>query len=393
VARSAGLARRRRCGVAGSSLLESVPLIDHHCHGVTFADLGAVQFDELAGESSAPGRPGRMLAASQFGAVVRAECAPLLGLPRHCSADEYQARRRELGAAEVNRRLLTATGISSYFIDTGYRGGELLTPEQMAQVSGESAREVVRLEAVAEQLADSDVSADGFARAYAGALAEAAQGAVGLKSIMAYRFGLDFDPERPAPRDVTRAAGDWLRRCAQDGRARLDDPVLLRHVLWAGVDLGLPVQFHVGFGDSDIVLHRCDPARMTAFIQAVQPLGTQVMLLHCYPYHRQAGYLAHVYPHVWFDIGSVVSHSGLGSVGLIRESMEVAPFDKVLFSTDAFGLAELYLCGALLWRRGVALIMDEWLARDWLSAADAERFAAMMANGNARRAYNLGDHQ
>ena len=375
------------------SLLESVPLIDHHCHGVTFADLGAVQFDKLAGESSAPGRPGRMLAASQFGAVVRAECAPLLGLPRHCGADEYQARRRELGAAEVNRRLLTATGISSYFVDTGYRGGELLTPEQMAEVSGESSREVVRLEAVAEQLADSDVSAGGFARAYASALAEAAQGAVGLKSIMAYRFGLDFDPERPAPRDVTRAAGDWLRRCAQDRPARLDDPVLLRHVLWAGVDLGLPLQFHVGFGDSDIVLHRCDPARMTAFIQAVQPLGTQVMLLHCYPYHRQAGYLAHVYPHVWFDTGSAVSHSGLGSVGLIRESMEVAPFDKVLFSTDAFGLAELYLCGALLWRRGVALIMDEWLARDWLSAADAERFAAMMANGNARRAYNLGDHQ
>ena len=379
--------------MAGSSLLESIPLIDHHCHGVTFAELGAAQFDKLAGESSAPGRPGRMLAASQFGAVVRAECAPLLGLPRHCGSDEYQARRLELGAAEVNRRLLVATGISCYFIDTGYRGGELLTVEQMAEVSGQSAREVVRLEAVAEELVRSDVSAAGFALAYAGALAKAAHGAVGLKSIMAYRFGLDFDPERPAPRDVTRAAGDWLRRCAQGEQARLDDPVLLRHVLWAGVDLGLPLQFHVGFGDSDIVLHRCDPARMTGFIQAVQTLGTQVMLLHCYPYHRQAGYLAHVYPHVWFDTGSAVSHSGLGSVQLIRESLEVAPFDKVLFSTDAFGLAELYLCGALLWRRGLAQVMDDWLARDWLSAADAERFVTMIAHDNARRAYGQEGHQ
>ena len=373
-------------------MLESIPLIDHHCHGVTFAELGAAQFDELASESSAPGRPGRMLAASQFGAVVRAECAPRLGLPRHCGSEEYQARRLELGAAEVNRRLLVATGISCYFIDTGYRGGELLTVEQMAEVSGQSAREVVRLEAVAEELVRSDVSAAGFALAYAGALAKAAHGAVGLKSIMAYRFGLDFDPERPAPRDVTRAAGDWLRRCAQGEQARLDDPVLLRHVLWAGVDLGLPLQFHVGFGDSDIVLHRCDPARMTGFIQAVQTLGTQVMLLHCYPYHRQAGYLAHVYPHVWFDTGSAVSHSGLGSLQLIRESLEVAPFDKVLFSTDAFGLAELYLCGTLLWRRGLAQVMDEWLARDWLSAADAERFVTMIAHDNARRAYGLEGH-
>ena len=136
--------------MAGSSLLGSIPLIDHHCHGVTLAELGAAQFDELASESSMPGQPGRMLAASQFGVVVRAECAPVLGLPRHCSADEYQARRLELGAAEVNRRLLAATGISCYFIDTGYRGGELMTPEQMAEVSGRSARHVVRLEAVAE---------------------------------------------------------------------------------------------------------------------------------------------------------------------------------------------------------------------------------------------------
>ena len=95
--------------MTGSSLLQSVPLIDHHCHGVTFAELGAAQFDKLASESSAPGSPGRMLAASQLGVVVRAECAPVLGLPRHCSADEYQAGRLELGAAEVNRRLLAAT--------------------------------------------------------------------------------------------------------------------------------------------------------------------------------------------------------------------------------------------------------------------------------------------
>ena len=289
----------------------------------------------------------------------------------------------------MNRRLLAATGISWYFIDTGYRGGELLTPEQMAEVSGQSAREVVRLEAVAEQLAGTDVSADSFAVAYASSLAKAAQGAVGLKSIMAYRFGLDFDPERPARRDVTRAAGDWLRRCAEDGQARLDDPVLLRHVLWAGVDLGLPLQFHVGFGDSDIVLHRCDPARMTGFIQAVQPLGTQVMLLHCYPYHRQAGYLAHVYPHVWFDTGSAVSHGGLGSLQLIRESLEVAPFDKVLFSTDAFGLAELYVVATALFRRALGRFLDAGIADDDWTADDAARIAAAIGAGNAARAYRL----
>jgi uncharacterized protein len=87
---------------------------------------------------------------------------------------------------------------------------------------------------VAERLAGTGVSASHLADAYASALVKEAQDAVGLKSVMAYRFGLDFDPERPASRDVARAAGEWLRRCAQDGRARLDDPVLLRHVVGPG---------------------------------------------------------------------------------------------------------------------------------------------------------------
>src|SRR5204862_558915 len=126
----------------------------------------------------------------------------------------YLARRSELGAAEVNRRLLAATGIACYFIDAGYRGAELLAPEDMAAATGQPAREIVRLEAVAERLAAGDVSAAGFAAAYAGALADAARGAVGLKSIIAYRFGLDFEPARSSPAEVTRAAGGWLRRCA-----------------------------------------------------------------------------------------------------------------------------------------------------------------------------------
>src|SRR5262249_58005977 len=110
-----------------------------------------------AGGGRAGGPP-----AGLVGVVGGGGGAPLPAGPRHCSAEEYQARRLELGAAEVNRRLLTATGISCYFIDTGYRGGELLTPEQMAEVSGQPAREVVRLEAVAEQLAGTGVSAAGF---------------------------------------------------------------------------------------------------------------------------------------------------------------------------------------------------------------------------------------
>ena len=104
-------------------------------------------------------------------------------------------------------------------------------------------REVVRLERVAERLADSGVRAAGFASAYTDALAAATVDAVAVKSILAYRSGFAVESGRPSPTEVRTSAARWL---ARPGPARLDDPVLLRFVLWCGVDRGLPVQIHTG---------------------------------------------------------------------------------------------------------------------------------------------------
>jgi predicted TIM-barrel fold metal-dependent hydrolase len=379
-------------GEAGSVLEEFVdglPLLDHHCHGVVRTDLDRAGFESLASESDWPAPLGQTHLDSQAGIAIRAICAPPLDLPRHIDAATYLRRRAELGADEVNRRLLRATGIRTYFVETGYRGSEVLTPQEIADVAGAEARTVIRLERVAEELAETGVNANSFIRSYTEALAGAAADAVAVKTIIAYRYGLDFDPSRPSPRETAAAAAEWLHDCEQCGSIRLDHPVLLRAVLWAGVDLGKPIQFHVGYGDSDIVMHRCDPTKMTGFLRATRGSGVQVMLLHCYPFQREAGYLAHVYPHVWLDTGAAISYTGPNSLAVVRESLEVAPFGKVLFSTDGFGLPELYLCGARLWRRAVGLLLKEWLSSDWLSPADAQRYAANIASGNACLAYGL----
>ena len=57
------------------------------------------------------------------------------------------------------------------------RSGDPVESSATHSADVEPAREVVRLEAVAEQLAGTDVSADGFAAAYTSSLAKAAQGA------------------------------------------------------------------------------------------------------------------------------------------------------------------------------------------------------------------------
>jgi predicted TIM-barrel fold metal-dependent hydrolase len=372
--------------------IDSLALIDHHVHGVVTDDLDRAGFELLMTEASGPPAPGTTMFDSQLGFTMRRWCAPVLDLEPSTGAEYYLRRRGELGTAEVNRRLLTAAGVAQWLVDTGYQSDQLTTPEQMVQVSGAPAAHVIRLEAVAEKVARAGTTAAAWAAAFAEVLATetAATGAVGYKSIVAYRYGFDFDPIRPASAEVTAAAGRLLRALETDPSARIEDPVLLRHLIWTAIDIGKPLQFHVGFGDTDVRLHRSDPSLLTDFLIATEPIGTPIMLLHCYPHHRVAGYLAHVFSHVYMDVGAVLNHVGARSAAVLAEALELTPFGKMLYSSDAFGLPELHYLGAIGFRRDIAKVTGQFVADGAWSAADAERVAELVGSANATRVYRLG---
>ena len=370
---------------------QPVALIDHHCHGVVAAALDGPGVEALLTESQAPPPPGASGFDSQLGFAVRRWCAPVLGLEPSAPAHVYLQRRAELGPAEISGRLLRAAAVEAWLVDSGYQTEQVLTPAQLAQASGTPGYEIVRLEAVAERVARGGTDAAGYAARFTEELSAAARDAVGLKSIAAYRYGLDFDPARPGAADVRAAADGWLRALDADPAARLEDPVLLRHAIWAGVDLGLPLQFHVGFGDPDVRLHRADPSLLHDFLLATRAADTPIMLLHCYPYHRQAGYLAHVFPHVYMDVGEALNHVGARSPAVLAEALELTPFHKMLYSSDAFGLPELHYLGAAGFRRDLARVTDAFVADGAWSAADAERVGQLVGTENARRVYRLDD--
>jgi predicted TIM-barrel fold metal-dependent hydrolase len=359
-------------------------LIDGHCHPVLGADLDRAGFELACSEADAPPPAGVSYLDSQMGLAVRRWCAPALGLPAHAPIEAYQERRAELGWSAATGSLMKQAGLGELLVDTGLDSASLVGLPQLAAMAGATVHEVVRLERVAEGLAG-QVSAEGFAEAFATALAQRVTGAVAVKSIIAYRYGLEIPAERPAAVEVALAADRWLR----DGGSRLTDPVLLRHILWAGVDTGLPVQLHTGFGDRDLRLDRADPALARGFLEATVSSGVPIVLLHAYPYHRSAGWLAQVYPHVHLDVGLTVGHLGLRSDAVLAEFLELAPFGKVLFSTDAYQLPELYLVGAAQFRHSLGRLLDGWVADGAMARADADRVADQIGGANARRVYDL----
>ncbi len=330
---------------------------------------------------------------SQIGLAVRRWCPPVLGLAAHAAPGAYLDRRAELGAEEVSRRFLRAAGLKGVLVDTGFEPEPLLSPAEMGKLAGVEAHEIVRLEQVAASVAAGGVSAGGFAGAFRDTLATRVRGAAGVKSVAAYRVGLDLPGERPTETEVAVAAAQWLgaQGNGRNGPRRLADQVLHRFLIWCGVDLGRPVQFHVGYGDRDVDLHRCNPLLLTGLLRAIEPTGTPVMLLHNYPYHREAGYLAQVFPNVYVDVGLATHNLGHRAAALIAETLELAPFGKFLYSSDAFGLPELYYLGAVLFRRGLSDLLRAGLDDGAWTEDDAVRIARQAAGGNARHAYHLSD--
>ena len=65
----------------------STPLIDHHCHGVSPAELDWKQFQALFSESYRPPPQGTNEFQKPLGLAIRAFCAPLLDLEPHVSGE------------------------------------------------------------------------------------------------------------------------------------------------------------------------------------------------------------------------------------------------------------------------------------------------------------------
>ena len=367
--------------------LSSLTLVDQHCHAVRLDELDLGAFESLCSESPSAAGNGSHLD-GPVGLAIGRWCPPILDLDPFCSWDAYIARRGELGATEVTRRLLQAANQSTLLIDTGYRGEELCSLDEMAKLSDGPTREIVRIEVIAEEVAASGVRAVDFMDAFEARLIERCANAIGLKSVLAYRCGFHVDLLKVDDDGLDGAIGYWLA----DG-GRLDDPIIEAAVLRLAARIGgerhLPIQFHVGYGDPDVVLHRSNPSLLTPFIEWCAPLGTQIVLLHCWPFEREAGFLATVYPHVWMDIGLGMNYLGPSAPRFLARALEAPPFPKVLYSSDAFGLPELYFAGAAQFRWAMAQVLDGWITEGSIPAGRAPEVAAAIGAANATALYRL----
>jgi predicted TIM-barrel fold metal-dependent hydrolase len=365
--------------------LTSCPFIDHHCHSllktwtVASGDPPGWRrcFTEATNDVTLTQHVPGLLGYRRF---LRA-MAELLGLEPSGEDVERRvlARRDELVAADPAaylRGLLDDVGVAALFVDTGYGG---LGLKELAAVSGRPAREVVRIESVAEWLLAGPAARrlNRFADAFEDRLVRALDGgAVALKSIAAYRTGLALP--RPHPAEMRQALANMDR--ARQAR-RLDDPVLIGFLLWRASELaaerGVPLQVHTGLGDTDLDLTLADPALLRPLFHDPRTQDCSVVLLHCYPFVAQGAWMASVYPQVWMDLSLAIPLAEPLAARLVGEALGLCPATKLMAASDGHSYPEMHWWAARVWRHVLVQVPE------------AAEFAEHILATNARQCYRV----
>ncbi|ORY68925.1 uncharacterized protein BCR38DRAFT_424747 [Pseudomassariella vexata] len=150
-----------------------------------------------------------------------------------------------------------------------------------------------------------------------------------------------------------------------------------------------PIQFHTGLGDNDITLTKSSPAHLQQFISEYP--SVPVVILHAsYPWSREAGYLAAMYPNVYADIGEVFPFiSRDGQEGVVKQILELCPWSKILWSTDGHWFPETYILATTQIRSVLKTVLGDYVRKNQLNEEQAVQLVRGILFTNSKKLYNL----
>lgn len=288
------------------------------------------------------------------------------------------------------KRLYEAAGLTTLVMDFGYPQ----PPVGLAQFRQDAPVEVVpiyRIEPLIAQLLKTEIGWAEFRRRYDEAIVRAleSEGYRGLKSIIAYRTGLDVSPLSRTP-DQGLQALDTIRRGTGGGAMKKLRDHLLCRALELAIEYNVPMQIHTGMGDYEVNLVSCRPALLMDLLRFPVFRACKVLLVHTgYPYHAEAGYMANMLPRVYCDVSEGIPFAANAARRIYAEVLEMAPLSKVVYGSDGYALPEINYVGAMLGKAALAGALEDLVSRDMLSVEEAQEAAALILAGNARRLYGL----
>ena len=385
-----------------------IPAIDNHCHLPLEGEppRRAAELARFFTEASSPQVLEEQTPHSLFFRRAIRDIAAVLGLEGsdlednegNLDIEKVLAKRADYALEAWFRLMLEKANLLALYADMGYprSGGWPVEKAQQAAGSMEKPpeiRPILRIERVLEDLIPETGNLAQCEEIFRLIIRQArSQGAVGLKSIIAYRTGLDIDPVHTSREQAGLA---FLKLKGEANRTgsfvRIADKTFLDYMVPVALEEAaqeeLPVQFHTGFGDTDVNLVKANPAYLKSIFENYALRKAPIVLLHCYPYIREASYLAAIYPQVYMDFSLSSPLVAFGGGRAIEESLGLAPTTKILYGSDAWGVPDIIYLGSLHSRKVLTNVLNRWIEQGWLGEREARQAALNILQLNSKKLY------
>jgi hypothetical protein len=373
--------------------LSFVSIIDHHAHSLVKLDapMPMERYQGYFSESPDPIIKAHYVKDSIMWQWSIRELAGYLGC--EATAEAVLSARNGLPLVNLANGMWSDQNSETVFIDYGFRGAENYTPEELRDTFNQKVEMLLRLETFAQELILQYPTFSQMLDAFvAGVEGARASGHVGLKSIIAYRTGLDI--QWRTREEATRAFGEVKDQADREGKIRLANKPLNDFLVLTALEIAnrqeLPIQFHTGFGDTDVDMITANPLYMRPLFQSDRFTKVPFVLLHAaYPYVREVGYLAAMYPNIFMDISLAIPFVTTTIPAVIRDAFGLTPLTKILYSSDAFSIPEIFWLANRWGRSALEQVLGEVVDAGALTVQQAQRAGEQILNGNSRTVYGL----
>ena len=366
----------------------TIPLIDNHGHSLltNFREASEGEFVSAFSESKLAHAMTDDIKQSVIFLQLQKRLFSLAG----CSTlQEYlQFRSSAQNVKKLTTQLFSAAGFERILLDDGYERDLRLDLAKFTAASGVAVSRIVRVEPVLENLIKASDSAAEVEAGLEAALFENPLGIVALKTIVCYRGGLGIfvvDKE-----DAEANYFDCRRHILNDGRLRKCSfyHYILLKIFDLAISRDIPVQVHCGIGDDDADLSLSNPDLLHRLLRRPRFNGLKLVILHSYPFIKEAAILASLYPNVYYDL-SLASFLLGDQKRLYSQALACAPYSKLLAGTDGHSQPETYYQGALALRKGLGDALHELVLDKSISYNESVLIERSVLQGNARRLYKL----
>lgn len=396
-------------------LIQTHPLIDNHAHNLLAPEhacnYSKYPFEQITSEAQGPALDNAVKTLPLLRAAN--QLAELYSCPADWNAIKSardQWVQRDYGS--LIRRCLEGT--HSLLLDDLLTDDDIKPYDWHDQFTVSETKRIVRIETLASKIltamrdsgdvSNGDGSLAGY-KAQFGLFYESFKkmitssvtdpNVVGYKSVICYRTGLNIvEPDEDA---LFQSFSRTVQQTETPYRVEdkpFNDWLVLRtldilKLAKTASSISKPLQLHTGLGDSDISLLLSNPAHLQPVI-AKYPEVDFVLLHSSYPYTREAGYLACVYPNAYLDLGEVfpmVSRDAEESI--IRQSLEIVPTNRLLWSTDGHFFPETYWLSNKQFRQTLETVLVDYVLHRDYTVSQAMEAAADILFHNSSRLYGL----